>query len=79
MNYQEKINKILNLHKLKYAAHILESKKEINMVMYVCWLNWEIKTLSKLKHNKEREEMIKDMKDLVNIIYNKYYLSTFKI
>lgn len=76
MTYQEKITKILNLHRSKEALNITESKEEVNMIMYACWLNWEIKTISKLKANKEREEMLRSMKELVDTIYRKYYVNS---
>lgn len=72
MNSLEKINKIMNYHRIKEVTGEIETQAEMKIIMYVCWLNWEIRNYKRYKMNNERRFILKSLEDLADFLYLKY-------
>lgn len=73
MNYKDKVNKMLSIHRAKEIQNVYETKKEINLIMYVVWLREEIRNIERLKNGKvDKRYTYNALIDTLNVCYDRY-------
>lgn len=72
MEINEKINRVLNIHRVMEVEDKKISKREFDIVQNLCWIKWEYNSYKRLKSTPKREYIIEKLEYSVNYLYDKY-------